>query len=160
MDVLIRTASGRRWRHRSNVASNFNGKVIVGDYQNGKIYEFDKTNYTDDGDYIQCLRRCQHLLNDLKYTYFSQLQIQFQEGVGLQSGQGSDPQAMLRLSDDGGQTYGNVHYASIGKVGQYRNRSQWQRLGAARDRVFEVTLTDPVFRVVVSADLQSTAGLT
>ena len=67
----------------------------------------------------------------------------------------SYPQAMLRWSNDGGSTWSNEHWTGIGQIGKYRNRAIWRRLGTARDRVFEVVVTDPVNAVIVSANLKS-----
>jgi hypothetical protein len=145
-------------RHRTNCACNFNGDIVVGDWENGKLYTLDQSDYTDDGDVIPCVRRAPHLTTDLNRQFFDNLQIQFQPGVGLQSGQGSDPQAMLKWSDDGGSTWSKPHWAPIGRAGKYKNRARWRRLGSARDRIFEVTVTDPVYRVMVSANLNATAG--
>lgn len=145
-------------RHRSNCAAVFGNDIVVGDYQNGKLYRLSLTKFTDDGDPLPCVRRCPHLTNDLKMQFFHDLQIQFQPGVGLQSGQGSDPECILKFSDDGGFTWGNDHILKIGKVGRYKNRAIGRRLGMSRDRVFEITVTDPVYRVVVSANLNATAG--
>jgi hypothetical protein len=149
---------GNRHRHRSNCCAVFQGQIIVGDWQNGKLYSMTLSNYTDDGDLIPCIRRCPHLVTDLKNQFFHDLQLQFQPGVGLQTGQGSDPQAMLKWSDDGGSTWSNEHWTSIGTVGKYKNRAIWRRLGWARDRIFEVAVTDPVYRVIVSANLNASAG--
>lgn len=145
-------------RHRSNVAAVFAGKNIVGDFENGKIYELSLSTYTDDGDPIPCVRRCPHITSDLNRQFFSNLQIQFQPGVGLQTGQGSDPECILRWSNDGGFTFGNDHTLKIGKAGQYTRRAMKRRLGWGRDRVFEIVVTDPVYRVVVSANLNASAG--
>ena len=145
-------------RHRSNCGAIFNNVYLVGDYQNGKIYQLDNAVYTDNGDTIRRLRRAPHLVTDLQRQYFAELQIQFQPGVGLEVGQGQDPQAMLRWSNDGGSTYSNEHWVSIGKVGKYRNRAIWRRLGTARDRIFEVVITDPVKAVIVSANLKAEEG--
>lgn len=145
-------------RHRSNCAAVFGGKVVVGDYQNGKLYSFDQSNYTDAGDPIICTRRARHITNDLKRMFFSDLQIQFQPGVGTATGQGQNPKAMLRWSDDGGFTWSNEHWAPIGKMGQYKNRCRWLNLGQARDRIFEVSVSDPVYRVIVSANLNASTG--
>ncbi len=145
-------------RHRSNCAVAFADKIIVGDWQNGKVYEFSQSTYTDAGDPLPCIRRAPHITSDLKRQFFSDLQIQFQPGVGLQTGQGSDPQCILRWSNDGGFTWGNDHLLNIGKVGQYTRRAIRRRLGWARDRVFEVEVTDPVYRVIVSANLNASAG--
>ncbi len=104
------------------------------------------------------MRRCPHLTSDLQRQFFHNLQIQFQPGVGLQTGQGSDPEFILRWSNDGGFTFGNDHIVKIGKAGKYKNRAIKRRLGYARDRVYEVVVTDPVYRVVVSANLNASVG--
>jgi hypothetical protein len=179
---------GNYERHRGNCCTLFQGMVLVGDYDNGKIYMLDRTNFTDDGQTIRRLRRAPHLVTDLQRQYFDELQIQFQPGVGLQpttssssttavcgiaisgiavcgtSGAstantgGVNPQAMLRWSSDGGSTWSNEHWVSIGKQGKYRNRAIWRRLGWSRDRVFEVVVSDPVFATIISSNLKATQG--
>lgn len=145
-------------RHRSNCATLFNNQIIVGDYQNGNIYQLTQSTFTDNGDTIPCIRRAPHLVKDYDRVFYQSLQLYFQPGAGIEVGEGSDPQAMLRWSDDGGATFSNEHWTSIGKVGRYKNRAIWRQLGTARDRVFEVTVTDPVNRVLISADLQAQPG--
>lgn len=145
-------------RHRSNCGCYFQGMYLVGDYQNGKIYSLENEVYTDAGDTIRRLRRAKHLTTDLQRQYFESFQIQFQPGVGLNNGQGQDPQAMLRWSNDGGSTWSNEHWVSIGKQGNYVNRALWRRLGWSRDRIFEVVVSDPIKAVIVSAELKSSAG--
>ena len=66
-------------------------------------------------------------------------------GVGLQSGQGIDPQIMMQYSDDGGRTWSSELWRDIGAVGKYKTRVKWNKLGVARDRVYMVEMTDPVF---------------
>jgi hypothetical protein len=145
-------------RHRSNCGAYFNNMYIVGDYENGKLYSIENAVYTDDGATIRRLRRAKHLTTDLQRQYFEEFQIQFQPGVGLNLGQGQDPQAMLRWSNDGGSTFSNEHWVTIGKIGNYLNRAIWRRLGWSRDRIFEVVITDPIKAVIVSANLKSSAG--
>ena len=145
-------------RHRGNCSASFQGLVLVGDYANGILYELDPLNYTDNGQNIRRLRRCPHLVSDLQREFFDELQIQFQPGVGNANNPAADPQAMLRWSNDGGSTWSKEYWVSIGKIGRYRNRAIWRRLGTARDRLFEVVVTDPVKAVVVSANLKASAG--
>jgi hypothetical protein len=145
-------------RHRGNCCAFFNQQVLLGDYENGKLYRLSLSQYTDDGQLIRRLRRCPHITTDLQRQYFAELQIQFQPGVGLPAGQGQDPQAMLRWSDDGGFTWSNENWVTIGKQGQYFTRAMWRRLGFARDRIFEVVITDPIKAVIVSANLKAEAG--
>ena len=149
---------GQYERARGNCCVQFQGLVMVGDYSNGKIYKLDPLNYTDDGQQVRRLRRAPHLVADFQREYFDELQIQFQPGVGNSTGQGENPQAMLRWSDDGGSTWSTEHWTSIGLIGRYKNRAIWRRLGTARDRVFEVSLTDPVKAVIVSANLKTSVG--
>jgi hypothetical protein len=154
-------------RHRSNCSAFFQGVVLVGDYENGQIYRLDPNNYTDNGQHIRRVRRCPHLVADFQRQYFDELQIQFQPGVGLQGVEtfplgsndiGINPQAMLRWSNDGGSTWSNEHWAGIGKVGKYQNRIIWRRLGQARDRIYEVVVTDPIKAVIISANLKASVG--
>jgi hypothetical protein len=149
---------GQYERCRGNCAAVFQGNVLVGDYSNGKIYKLERNIYTDDGQNVKRLRRAPHLTVDLQRQYFEELQLQFQPGVGLSTGQGDDPQAMLRWSSDGGSTWSSEHWTTIGKIGKYTNRAIWRRLGTARDRIFEVSVSDPVKAVIVSANLKMTAG--
>jgi hypothetical protein len=75
---------------------------------------------------------------------------------GTAEGQGDDPEAMLRWSDDGGHTWSNEHWTSMGRIGEYGFRAFWRRLGMTlklRDRVYEVSGTDPVKIVITGANL-------
>ena len=145
-------------RHRGNCMANFQNRVLIGDWENGLVYQLDPENYTDNGQYTRRLRRAVHAVTDYQRQYFEELQIYFQPGVGLNTGVGQDPQAMLRWSNDGGSTWSNEHWVSIGKMGKYANRAIWRRLGWARDRVFEVVVSDPIKAVIVSANLKATLG--
>jgi hypothetical protein len=69
---------------------------------------------------------------------------------------GYDPEVMLRWSDDGGHTWSNYHIANIGKIGEYYRRVFWRRLGMTlklRDRVYELSMTDPVKVAIMGAEL-------
>jgi hypothetical protein len=66
------------------------------------------------------------------------------------------PRAMLRWSDDGGHTWSNEHWKSMGRIGQFGYRTIWRRLGMTleiRDRVYEVSGTDPVKIAIMGAEL-------
>lgn len=145
-------------RHRANCVAVFQGMIIAGDHSNGKIYQVDKTAFTEDGSTIRRLRRSLHVVKDFRQVYASRLQIQFQPGVGLNIGQGTDPQAMLRWSNDGGFTWSNEHWRSIGQIGKFKNRVIWRRLGNARDRIYEVSVSDPINATIVSADIDLETG--
>lgn len=70
--------------------------------------------------------------------------------------QGTNPQVMLRWSDDGGHTWSNEHWKSMGMIGEYGKRVLWRRLGMTqkiRDRVYEISGTDPVPVYIMGAQL-------
>ena len=66
--------------------------------------------------------------------------------------------AMLRWSDDGGSTWSQEQWNGIGLVGEYSNRCRWTQLGTARDRIFEIVVTDPINAVIVSAELVASSA--
>lgn len=154
-------ASGNdnQYRHRSNCQMTFAGDVIVGDYENGNLYAFDSTVYADNGAIQKWLRSWRALptgQNTLKRTTHHSLQLDCESGVGLITGQGSNPQVMLRWSDDGGNTWSSEHWASMGGIGEYNHRVFWRRLGMTlklRDRVYEISGTDPVKIAIMGAEL-------
>jgi hypothetical protein len=151
--------NGAFTRHSSNCQMAFNNKIVVGDYENGNIYSFDLDYFSDNESPQRWLRSWRALPtgeNNLKRTAQHSLQLDIESGVGINLGQGSDPQVMLRWSDDGGHTWSNEHWAPIGKIGQYYRRVFWRRMGMTlkiRDRVYEVTGTDPVNINIMGAEL-------
>ena len=178
-------------RHRSNCQMSFNDEVVVGDYEDGRIYAFDLDVYVDDTQTQKWLRSWRALAtgqNNLKRTAHHSLQLDAETGVGLsvtpdydaenlitesgnylmtESGDyltttsyfgtpGYNPQVMLRWSDDAGHTWSNEHWNSMGKIGSYGTRTIWRRLGMTekiRDRVYEVSGTDPVKIAIMGAEL-------
>ena len=151
--------NGEFTRHRSNCQCNFKGNIVVGDFENGNIYTLDLQTYADNGSAQKWLRSWRALptgQNNLKRTTHHSLQLDCETGVGLSTGQGSNPLAMLRWSDDGGHTWSNEHWSPMGGIGQYGKRVFWRRLGMTlklRDRVYEVSGTDPVKISIVGAEL-------
>lgn len=140
-------------RHIGNCHVNFCNMHLIGGFSDGTVYRMSRSYYTDNGNPLICVRRAPHLWDGdrRQRLFYQRLQVEFAPGVGIQTGQGSDPQAMCRWSDDGGKTWSNEHWTGVGKAGAYKNRAIWRRLGAARDRVFEVRFSDPVNRDVVGA---------
>ena len=147
--------TGKFHRHRSNCQINFQNQTLVGDYVNGSVYRMDRSSFTDAGNPLVGLRRTLHIWDGIarERVFHSQMQIQFRAGVGLQTGQGSAPSVMLRWSDDSGFTWSNEYQASPGAAGATKTRVIWRRLGASRDRVYEVRVSDPVNRDIVGATL-------
>jgi hypothetical protein len=139
------TSNGYYTAHRARYhAFNFN-QHLVGDYTNGNIYQLALTCADDDGNPLRWLRRAPHLNDEQNWIFYSSFQLDMQVGGGLDGGiQGSSPGVVLRYSNDGGFTWSNDLWASSGKIGEYATRVIWRRLGRSRNRVFEVSGSDPV----------------
>ena len=220
-------SNGLFTRNRGNCQCNFQGNIIVGDFENGNIYQLDLVQYADNDQPQKWLRSWRALptgQNNLKRTSQHSLQLTCETGVGLnlypasdggedltteagdvlvaeftqgylvtqasdqlttESGDGFEPlvtvnatepypdgyaltttsypeapgytpQVMLRWSDDGGHTWSNEHWTTMGRIGEYGTRAIWRRLGMTqklRDRVYEVSGTDPVKIDIVGAEL-------
>jgi hypothetical protein len=155
------TRDGNFERHRANYHAFFNGKHIVGDYENGKIYEMSTDVYTDFGEEITRQRAAPHITSGLKRVFYNSFQLDMEVGVGLDGDittQGHDPQVMLQFSDDGGHSWSNEKWVSFGKIGKRLKRAIWRRLGYSRDRVFRITITDPVKVAIIGAEMDVMEG--
>lgn len=107
---------------------------------------------------IRRLRRAPHISREAMRLGFDKFTLELETGLGLTTGLGSDPQIMLRFSDDGGQTWTSERWVSAGLIGRYKARPIWRRLGQSRDRVFEIVVTDPIPWRIIGADLQVRGG--
>ncbi len=134
------------------------GFQLVADKTDGRVYRMSMAYLDDAGEAIRRVRRTPHSWSDNKRLFFSRLELYAQPGVGLVAGQGDNPQVMLRYSDDGGYTWSGARTASLGPIGATRTRTIWRRLGKARDRVWEFSITDPVDVVFIDADVSAVEG--
>lgn len=138
------------------------GLHLMLDRATGTVYELSSSVYTDAGGApLRRLRRAPFPSVDDTRVFLSEFALVPGEvGVGLSSGQGSDPQVMLRISRDSGKTWGNEHWTTLGAIGAYLARVVWTRLGAFRGRrgVFEVVVTDPVPFSIVGAEYEAVGG--
>lgn len=148
-------ATGALSRWRADVMTFFNGDHLVGDYESGKVYALDLDTYTDAGDPIKRIRAAQTAENLQLRMFYQSLQIDMETGLGTG---GSDPQLVLRWSNDGGHSWSNERMVSAGKVGQYNARVTFNRLGAGRNRVFELSMTDNAKFAVLGAVIEAEAG--
>jgi len=145
-----------RWR--VNAYTFFNDKNYVGDYDTGDIYELDLDTFTENGTAIRRTRSTAYIHTEANPVYMNWLQIIIESGKGLTTGQGSDPQAMLQYSDDGGHIWSNEKWQSMGKIGEYLSRVRWTQLGRFYQRVFRIVITDPVKVALIEADVDISKG--
>ena len=149
--------------HRAYTSAFCFDKVYVGDRELGKIYELSLDTYTDDGAIVRRVRTGSHIHEDRKRVSFKSFELDVERGQGLDGqtsdyGTGKDPQVMLQWSDDGGMTWGNEYWKSLGKIGEYKKRIIWHRLGMSRDRMFRVTTSDPTKIILVDARADMTVS--
>ena len=138
-------------RHRS-AWHVFNGrKHLVGDWETGEVYSLEPEVYTDAGDAIKRLRRTQTLTNAGKRLFFGDLVIDMETGVA--NADEASPEIMLRYSNDSGHTWSNEKIKSIGATGEYGKRVKFGPTGSGRNRVWELSMTDPVEFAVFGADV-------
>ncbi len=90
---------------------------------------------------------------DNKNVQIPTLELLMRTGIGLTPAawdganvpQGANPQVMMRLSKDGGKTWGPERWRSAGAIGRYLTRVRWLRAtGNYRNAVVEVVVSDPV----------------
>jgi hypothetical protein len=128
---------------------------MVGDYESGKIYKMSREFFSDDGEEIVCVRTCPHVSDTGKKLKHKSFELDMERGTGLDGlGQGTDPQAMLTFSNDGGYSYNTEIWKPIGKIGERNKRIVWHRLGQAYDRVYKLQISDPVRRVLLGVNLE------
>ena len=123
--------------------------VYAGDRDNGNVYILDENTYDENGDILEIILQTPQISNNQERFTVKKILLDVEAGAGLVSGQGSDPQVMMQFSDDGGNTWSNELWQSIGKAGEYKNKSVWHRGGRTNERIFRFSMTDPVKRAVL-----------
>jgi hypothetical protein len=129
-------------------------KHLVGDRRNGSIYRLSMDVYTDGSSALVRERVYTHLSDEGQRIRFNALEIGFETGVGLQSGQGSDPLVSLALSKDGARTWIDCGTVSMGAVGQYQKKVEFRRLGVAEQLTFKIRISDPVKVAIIGSYLR------
>jgi hypothetical protein len=181
--------NGVEHRHRANCAAlAYNGDVVCGDWQNGNLYAFDLAMFTDVGQPIKRVRSFPHMIADGKRVFYRQFLADIEAGNPggdsfvslpaddlvredgtlflredgtdlLREAGASSGLLSLRWSDDRGHTYGNPVTQFAGATGAYLTSLQWQRLGMARDRVFEISWSIAGFRALQGAWIDAKPGV-
>jgi hypothetical protein len=136
----------------------FQGDLIMSDRRNGNIYVMSQSVYSDNSSAIPMEVWTKHIWNDDKYIGISNMQVDMEEGTGTTTGQGAPPYMDLQVSKDGGNSFMPVGWSSFGNVGEYTQRTRWNSLGAARDWVLKLRITDPVKRVITGATCEMVGG--
>lgn len=90
---------------------------------------------------IRRVRVFSHISDVQEWLFWKSLQIDMETGTAQTLT--SDPTVWLRYSDDGGHTWSHLRSITAGRRGQYAARVLFRQLGRSRDRVYELSVSDP-----------------
>lgn len=131
-----------RWRVSCH--AYYRGKHIVGDAEQGELYEMDLETYDENGATIRREIVTPPFHAQGSGVIMDELYLDMKMGAGLVSGQGSDPQVMLDWTEDDGATWSSEVWASAGRLGERKRRATWNRLGRFEHRTLRFAITDPI----------------
>lgn len=149
---------GQEAQQLFTVACAAYGYIIGGDV-NGNVFTLQEGLCTDNGGPIERIRTSPHIGRMMNNVIHNRIELNLQTGVGVGgSGQGKAPVMVMQYSNDGGQTWSNERSSAMGTQGEYLTRVRWDQCGVARDRVYRIKQTDPVWSPIVGAQIGITAG--
>lgn len=151
--------TGKLHAWRGMFATEAFDRMLMGDSGASSMYQLDPTYYLNDNpmdsgvNYIRCSTCTPIMFSRGVMVRYDWAQIVCNQGQGLAvdtaDGVGADPKVLLAYSNDTGITCSNEREAPLGRLGEYTKRSTVLGLGAGRNRVFRVTMTDPVPFILV-----------
>lgn len=128
--------------------------------KDGLIYRMALDIYDDNGSPLSAERIYTHISNENKRLVFRQLEIAMETGVpqvgfdpNADSQIETNPQITLWISRDGARTWSTGYTTSFGKIGEYKHRAVFRRLGTAFNWTFKIRITDPVKRSLIGSYL-------
>lgn len=144
-----------------NCAIRIYERDFVGSAYTGQIGYVDPTVFSEFGNIFPMTLTSPPTHQDRKRVFYANFEVDMETGVGIVSGQGSDPQAMLQWSNDGSRSWSTLQpWRSIGAIGATQTRVRWAGpLGQARQRTWRLGVSDPVKRVVLSARCDVAVGM-
>ena len=132
------------WSPRVHLAAF--GRHLVGSRTSSVIAEMTGTIATEaDGGVIRRVRVAPPLVAEvLRRAVIARLEVFVEPGLGLASGQGSDPEVMLRVTGDG-KRWSSEMTAKAGKRGDYSAGVTFTRCGSS-DLIWapEISVSDPI----------------
>jgi hypothetical protein len=117
-------------RHRGRCHAFCFDKHLVGDHTTGVIYQMSATLGTDNGTNIRRIRQAPHLSEDHVRLFHHELI------VNAQTDTSSTPNFYLSYSDDQGTSWSTEKQVTT--AAGFQHEPHWRRLGAARDRIYQL----------------------
>ena len=144
---------------RVSTVTFFDGKLIAGDLDSGKLYEMSAAFADEAGDplVMEVITPPVHAFPSRLRT--NTLYIDMERGVGTGQGDSQDitPSVMVDWSEDGGATFGNERQLPIGEQGKATTRIRAHRLGIAPEngRVYRFRVSAKVRRGFYGASIEA-----
>jgi len=164
-ETWVYDANTRMWHQRS---SGYTGDVwssrlnvrawelnLVGDRYRGFIGELDLDIFQEYGAYMQA-RRVTPTIHANQNVFITD-RIELVMDVGLSESPG-EAKISMRWSDDSGYTWGNWIDDGLGEQGHYKRKVTFYELGQAKDRVYELMITDNVRRTLIDCVVEGEVG--
>lgn len=144
--------SPRSWK--AIYSEFFDNKTVVGFIGLDWLCVLDRNAMTDADDrHIIRTYRSNNIVLPGFRTWHRVLHVQID--TGRAPVYGLRPQAMMRFSDDGGYTWSRSFWQSFGSRGQYARALRWSMLGTARERIYEIQISDAADFTILGAHVEA-----
>ena len=128
-----------------------NGQNLIVGGEDGNLYKLDDTIYTDNSEVmIREVILPQVYKGGLNFT-LHRIEMDFEAGTALTTGQGSSPIMYFNQSRDGGRTWTDARETSMGLIGDYTRRAFWTMCGTGRQVIPRFRVTDPIKTILLGA---------
>lgn len=137
--------------HHANCYCFCYGKHLIGSITGG-VYYMSRDLHVDGPAVLKRVRRSNVFNENQRLVKWKSIRLVVDSGsTSVLSGQGSDPEIVVRWSEDSGRTWKNERKLKIGASGDYLKNVITRNCGASRARVLEIYQTDPVPFFIVDA---------
>jgi len=157
-DATTSALSGKpEWHERQTGITNGNGfqvwrgihgikafgKILIGDDRSGQIGELDFDTKTEYNEKVERFFTTKPFISSGEAIFSHEIELLMQTGVG--DSVTPDPKIRMDYSDNEGRTFVNEIAKPMGKVGEFKTRVRWVRLGRIpNNRILRFKMTDPV----------------
>ena len=131
-------------RSKIHVTQNYKQWTLAGSRNSGEVFILGAEYHDNAGTEIHRLFTTDHFENEYKFIAIDELELHMESGKAKVTGDGSDPMIQMRYSNDGGYSWSNSLARSMGKLGEYSKRIRWNRLGSAREWIFEFSISSNI----------------
>jgi len=146
-----------RWRVNSSIL--FNGRYIMGDEGNGRLYALNPDDFTENGNDHVLEIWCPHSHRFPERLIADGFELDMVSGVGLNSTDAwnADPEIMVDQSRDGGKTFGGERRAIIGRQGEFQQTIRLNKWGRCtkKGRIWRIRASAAVLKAINSAALHA-----